>query len=83
MIFDYLLNNKGEIGVKIMITAILLVIFSFTAPNLFRVRIDGVDFYENYYYSLVRSLSWFVFVIMLFFLGFAIFLRGRKNEDDK
>ncbi|MGP1410690.1 MAG: hypothetical protein ACTTKD_02560 [Peptoanaerobacter stomatis] len=66
-----------------MITAILLVIFSFTAPNLFRVHIDGVSFYENYYYSLVRSLSWFVFVIMLFFLGFAIFLRGRKNEDDK
>lgn len=83
MIFDYLLNNKGEIGAKIMITAILLVIFSFTAPNLFRVHIDGVSFYENYYYSLVRSLSWFVFVIMLFFLGFAIFLRGRKNEDDK
>ncbi|MGP1488614.1 MAG: hypothetical protein ACTTHM_09415 [Peptoanaerobacter stomatis] len=83
MIFDYLLNNKGEIGAKIMITAILLVIFSFTAPNLFRVRIDGVSFYENYYYSLVRSLSWFVFVIMLFFFGFAIFLRGRKNEDDK
>ena len=83
MIFDYLLNNKGEIGAKIMITAILLVIFSFTAPNLFRVHIDGVSFYENYYYSLVRSLSWFVFVIMLFFLGFAIFLRVRKNEDDK
>ena len=83
MIFDYLLNNKGEIGAKIMITAILLVIFSFTAPNLFRVHIDGVSFYENYYYSFVRSLSWFVFVIMLFFLGFAIFLRGRKNEDDK
>ncbi|EHL14827.1 hypothetical protein HMPREF9630_00870 [Peptoanaerobacter stomatis] len=83
MIFDYLLNNKGEIGAKIMITAILLAICSFINPTLFNVHVDGVDFYENYYYSLVRSLSWFVFVIMLFFFGFAIFLRGRKNEDDK
>ena len=82
MLFNSLTKNKGKVGVKIMIVAMLLSIFSFIAPTLFRVRIEGIAFQDIYYYSFVRILSWHVTLIMIFFFGFALFLRGGEDENN-
>lgn len=82
MLFDYIVKNKKEIGAKIMIVAMLLALFPFVAPAVFKVLIEHVQIYDNYYYSIVKILSWCVFVLTLFFFGFAVFLRGEKNEND-
>lgn len=82
MLFNSSTNNNGKVGATIMIVAMLLSIFSFIAPTLFRVRIEGIAFQDNYYYSFVRILSWHVTLIMIFFFGFALFLRGGEDENN-
>ena len=48
MLFNSLTNNKRKVGTKIMIVAMLLSIFSFIAPTIFRVWIEGISFEDMY-----------------------------------
>jgi len=82
MLFNSLTKNKGKVGATIMIVSMLLSIFSFIAPTLFKVWIEGITFEDMYYYSIVRIFSWHVTLIMIFFFGFALFLRGGKYENN-
>ena len=82
MLFNSSTNNNGKVGATIMIVAMLLSIFSFIAHTLFRVRIERIAFQDNYYYSFVRILSWHVTLIMIFFFGFSLFLRGGEDENN-
>lgn len=81
MIFEYFAKNKDKIGINIMIIAILLAIFSFINPILFKVHIESESFYNMYYYSFVRILCWCTTIIIFFFFGFALFLKGGRTND--